>query len=189
MRWALPSQGWGGNVNVCRKLGVMFMEDNGNYGPTTQMPWNVRTTYPSFLDGTSSAILVRIRWKSTRTSTLAKTSQSKGRSAFRTTLNQMGVAWSPATGPCVSFRRRSMAWCTPRSSLRLAAGCQSMRGNFPPNRMPSPSDRVEVVSGKVAVVILDIRLSLTHSLTTDGFQGLATPITPTASRPPALPVG
>jgi hypothetical protein len=30
MRWASPSQGWGGNLNVCRKLGVMFMEDNGN---------------------------------------------------------------------------------------------------------------------------------------------------------------
>ncbi len=36
----------------------MFMEDNGPYGPTTQMPWNVRTTFPSFLDGTSSTILL-----------------------------------------------------------------------------------------------------------------------------------
>ena len=58
MRWASPSQGWGGNLNVCRKLGVMFMEDNGPYGPTTNMPWNARTTFPVFTDGTSSTILL-----------------------------------------------------------------------------------------------------------------------------------
>ena len=58
MRWASPTQGWGGNLNACRKLGVMFMEDNGNYGPTTQMPWNVRTTFSAFLDGASSTILL-----------------------------------------------------------------------------------------------------------------------------------
>jgi hypothetical protein len=58
MRWASPSQGWGGNLLVCRKLGVMFMEDNGPYGPTTTMPWNARTTFPAFVDGTSNTILL-----------------------------------------------------------------------------------------------------------------------------------
>jgi prepilin-type N-terminal cleavage/methylation domain-containing protein/prepilin-type processing-associated H-X9-DG protein len=58
MRWASPSQGWGGNLNACRKLGVMFMEDNGPYGPATQMQWNVRTTFSAFLDGTSSTVLL-----------------------------------------------------------------------------------------------------------------------------------
>jgi prepilin-type processing-associated H-X9-DG protein len=58
MRWASPPQGWGGNVNVCRKLGIMFMEDNGNYGTTTQMPWNVRTTFAAIYDGASSTLLL-----------------------------------------------------------------------------------------------------------------------------------
>ena len=59
MRWASPLQGWGGNVNVCRKLGVMFMEDYGPYGPTaTTMPWNVRTTMPALVDGGSNTLLL-----------------------------------------------------------------------------------------------------------------------------------
>ncbi len=59
MRWASPSQGWGGNLNVCRKLGVMFLEDYGVFGPSpTAMPWNVRTTFPAILDGTSSTLLL-----------------------------------------------------------------------------------------------------------------------------------
>ena len=59
MRWASPSQGWGGNVNVCKKLGVMSLEDYGNFGPSpTQMPWNVRTTFPAILDGTSNTLLL-----------------------------------------------------------------------------------------------------------------------------------
>ena len=36
----------------------MFMEDNGPYGPTSPMPWNTRTTFPTFSDGTSSTILL-----------------------------------------------------------------------------------------------------------------------------------
>jgi prepilin-type N-terminal cleavage/methylation domain-containing protein/prepilin-type processing-associated H-X9-DG protein len=58
MTWASASQGWSGNVNVCRKLGVMFLEDYGPYGPTTNMPWNVRTTYPAIQDGTSNTLLL-----------------------------------------------------------------------------------------------------------------------------------
>jgi prepilin-type N-terminal cleavage/methylation domain-containing protein/prepilin-type processing-associated H-X9-DG protein len=59
MRWASPSQGWGGNLNVCRKLGVMFMEDYGPFGPTTtSMPWNVRTTMAALVDGASNTILL-----------------------------------------------------------------------------------------------------------------------------------
>jgi prepilin-type N-terminal cleavage/methylation domain-containing protein/prepilin-type processing-associated H-X9-DG protein len=59
MRCASPSQGWGGDVNVCKKLGVMFLEDYGPYGPTpTQMPWNVRTTYAAITDGSSNTLLL-----------------------------------------------------------------------------------------------------------------------------------
>lgn len=59
MRWASPSQGWGGNVNVCKKLGVMFLEDYGPFGPTpTTMPWNVRTTFAALTDGASNTLLL-----------------------------------------------------------------------------------------------------------------------------------
>jgi prepilin-type N-terminal cleavage/methylation domain-containing protein/prepilin-type processing-associated H-X9-DG protein len=59
MRWASGSQGWGGNVNVCKKLGVMFLEDYGPYGPTTaSMPYNVRTTLAAITDGTSNTLLL-----------------------------------------------------------------------------------------------------------------------------------
>jgi prepilin-type processing-associated H-X9-DG protein len=59
MRWASPAQGWGGNVNVCRKLGVMFLEDYGPYGPSpTAMPWNVRTTFATITDGASNTLLL-----------------------------------------------------------------------------------------------------------------------------------
>jgi prepilin-type N-terminal cleavage/methylation domain-containing protein/prepilin-type processing-associated H-X9-DG protein len=59
MRWAPPSQGWSGNVNVCRKLGLMFLEDYGPYGPPpTQMPWNVRTTFPAIVDGTTNTLML-----------------------------------------------------------------------------------------------------------------------------------
>jgi prepilin-type N-terminal cleavage/methylation domain-containing protein/prepilin-type processing-associated H-X9-DG protein len=58
-RWASPTQGWGGNLNVCRKLGVMFLEDYGNFGPAaSQMPWNARTTFASIYDGASNTLLV-----------------------------------------------------------------------------------------------------------------------------------
>jgi prepilin-type N-terminal cleavage/methylation domain-containing protein len=58
MRWASPTQGWAGNVNVTRKLGVMFMEDNGVFGPTSSMPWNARTTLAALQDGASNTILL-----------------------------------------------------------------------------------------------------------------------------------
>jgi prepilin-type processing-associated H-X9-DG protein len=59
MRWASPSQGYGGNVNVCKKMGMMFLEDYGPYGPSaTTMPWNVRTTFAAITDGTSNTLLV-----------------------------------------------------------------------------------------------------------------------------------
>jgi prepilin-type N-terminal cleavage/methylation domain-containing protein/prepilin-type processing-associated H-X9-DG protein len=59
MQWASPSQGWSGNLNACRKLGVMFLEDYGPYGPSpTSMPWNARTTFPAFIDGTSNTLLL-----------------------------------------------------------------------------------------------------------------------------------
>jgi prepilin-type N-terminal cleavage/methylation domain-containing protein/prepilin-type processing-associated H-X9-DG protein len=59
MRWAPPAQGWGGNLNVCRKTGVMFLEDYGPYGPSpTQMPWNARTTFAALYDGASSTLLL-----------------------------------------------------------------------------------------------------------------------------------
>ncbi len=59
MRWASPSQGYGGNVNVCKKMGMMFLEDYGPYGPSAAtMPWNVRTTFAAITDGTSNTLLM-----------------------------------------------------------------------------------------------------------------------------------
>ncbi len=59
MGWASSQQGWGGNVNVCKKLGVMFLEDYGPFGPqATQMPWNVRTTFAMITDGSSNTLLL-----------------------------------------------------------------------------------------------------------------------------------
>ena len=49
---------WSFNVNVCRCLGLMFMEDNGNYGPTTSMPWNVRNNPASLVDGASQTLML-----------------------------------------------------------------------------------------------------------------------------------
>jgi prepilin-type N-terminal cleavage/methylation domain-containing protein/prepilin-type processing-associated H-X9-DG protein len=59
MRWASGPQGWGGNVNVCKKLGVMFLEDYGPFGSSpAQMPYNVRTTFPMITDGTTNTLLL-----------------------------------------------------------------------------------------------------------------------------------
>ena len=49
---------WSFNVGVCRCLGLMFMEDNGNYGPTTTMPWNVRNNPASLVDGASQTLML-----------------------------------------------------------------------------------------------------------------------------------
>jgi prepilin-type N-terminal cleavage/methylation domain-containing protein/prepilin-type processing-associated H-X9-DG protein len=59
--WAQQSrsQYWSSEVNIGRKLGVMFLEDYGPYGPTpTNMPWNIRTTRQAIVDGTSNTILL-----------------------------------------------------------------------------------------------------------------------------------
>ena len=59
MRWASPTQGWGGNVNVCKRMGMMFLEDYGDYGPSpTPAQWNTRTTFAAITDGASNTILL-----------------------------------------------------------------------------------------------------------------------------------
>ncbi len=59
MQWVSLTQGWSGDLNVCKKLGVMFLEDYGPYGPTpAQSPMNVRTTYPAITDGTTNTIML-----------------------------------------------------------------------------------------------------------------------------------
>jgi prepilin-type N-terminal cleavage/methylation domain-containing protein/prepilin-type processing-associated H-X9-DG protein len=57
--WAPKSQNWSGEVYVGRKLGVMFLQDYGPYGPTpTNEPWNIRTTLPAIVDGTTNTVLL-----------------------------------------------------------------------------------------------------------------------------------
>ncbi len=55
---SMGSGGWSFNVSVTRCLGLMFMEDNGLYGTTTPMPWNVRNTPASITDGSSSTLML-----------------------------------------------------------------------------------------------------------------------------------
>lgn len=46
-------------LNVCRKLGVMFLEDYGPYGPTAaSSPMNARTTTAAIVDGQSYTVLL-----------------------------------------------------------------------------------------------------------------------------------
>ncbi len=54
----MGGEDWGTNVSVTRKMGLMFMEDNGNYGPQTSMPWNVRNTPASISDGSSDTLML-----------------------------------------------------------------------------------------------------------------------------------
>ena len=249
MRWASPSQGWGGNLLVCRKLGVMFMEDNGPYGPTTMMPWNARTTFPVFLDGTSNTILLSentlagagspsvysknsetnwacplanfcgfigssnicgtngsciggqlqphrrvsmgragnwlIELEPTRTSTTDRTYRLRARSRSPTALILAAVTWFSAMVPCGLSPRPWTARCTQRSSPRPAASWRFTPDSFLSHRMRLPSKRGKRVSGKGQVGVLYGHLPLT----VEDSQGLATPMTPTASRPPALPGG
>jgi hypothetical protein len=60
MRWASPTQSWRGNLNACRKVGVTSLEVYGTYGPSpNSLPWNARTMFPAFIDGSSNTLLPR----------------------------------------------------------------------------------------------------------------------------------
>ena len=58
LRSAPDATAWSGEVNVCKKLGLMFMFDNGPYGPTTPQPENVSNSFPSLTDGSSNTIML-----------------------------------------------------------------------------------------------------------------------------------
>jgi prepilin-type N-terminal cleavage/methylation domain-containing protein/prepilin-type processing-associated H-X9-DG protein len=59
MLWAPKVLDYSGEVNVGRKLGVMFLQDYGPYGPTpTNMPWNIRSTLQAIVDGTTNTVLL-----------------------------------------------------------------------------------------------------------------------------------
>jgi prepilin-type N-terminal cleavage/methylation domain-containing protein/prepilin-type processing-associated H-X9-DG protein len=49
-----------GEVDACRKLGVMFLEDYGPFGPSSQPATgvSVRTTIPAIVDGTTNTVLL-----------------------------------------------------------------------------------------------------------------------------------
>ena len=55
---ATPSATMLGNMGVCQKMGVMFLESTYPQGVTTNIPWNLRSTLTGMVDGTSSTALV-----------------------------------------------------------------------------------------------------------------------------------
>ncbi len=59
--WAPTSLGWPSTLGVTQKLGVMFIETvfpQGIANSTIRIPWNVRSTPTSIVDGSSSTILM-----------------------------------------------------------------------------------------------------------------------------------
>lgn len=59
LQWASVPASAGAEVDVCRKLGVMFLEDYGPYGPSaSNVSVNVRTTRAAIVDGLSNTILL-----------------------------------------------------------------------------------------------------------------------------------
>jgi len=59
MQWAPPATGYLGTIGVMQKLGVMFLESTFPQGATqVKIPWNVRSSLTSIVDGASSTILL-----------------------------------------------------------------------------------------------------------------------------------
>jgi prepilin-type N-terminal cleavage/methylation domain-containing protein/prepilin-type processing-associated H-X9-DG protein len=59
LQWSPIPVSWPAEAGVCAKLGVMFLEDYGPYGPAqTKMPMKVRTTLISIVDGLSNTVLI-----------------------------------------------------------------------------------------------------------------------------------
>jgi prepilin-type processing-associated H-X9-DG protein len=59
MTWAPASTGYLGTIGVMQKLGVMFLESTFPQGVTqVKIPWNVRSSLTSMVDGASSTILL-----------------------------------------------------------------------------------------------------------------------------------
>jgi prepilin-type N-terminal cleavage/methylation domain-containing protein/prepilin-type processing-associated H-X9-DG protein len=46
------------SAGICQKLGVMFLESTYPQGNPTRVPWNIRSTLNSMVDGASSTILI-----------------------------------------------------------------------------------------------------------------------------------
>ncbi len=59
--WAPASLGWPSTIGVTQKLGVMFIETvfpQGAVSSNIRIPWNIRSTPTSVVDGSSSTILM-----------------------------------------------------------------------------------------------------------------------------------
>ena len=59
LQWSPQAADMPGEMNACRKLGVMFLEDYGPYGPAAKpASVNVRTTIPAIVDGSTNTVLL-----------------------------------------------------------------------------------------------------------------------------------
>jgi prepilin-type N-terminal cleavage/methylation domain-containing protein/prepilin-type processing-associated H-X9-DG protein len=56
--WAPAATSWPGTIGVTQKLGVMFPESSFPQGIQVRIPWNVRTSLTSVVDGASNTILM-----------------------------------------------------------------------------------------------------------------------------------
>ncbi len=56
--WAPTATGMSGTIGVTQKLGVMFLESTFPQGIQTRVPWNVRSSLASIVDGASSTIMM-----------------------------------------------------------------------------------------------------------------------------------
>jgi prepilin-type N-terminal cleavage/methylation domain-containing protein/prepilin-type processing-associated H-X9-DG protein len=56
--WAPATNGWQGTIGVTQKLGVMFPESTFPQGTQVTIPWNVRSSLTSMVDGASNTILM-----------------------------------------------------------------------------------------------------------------------------------
>jgi len=58
LTWAPAATGYLGTMGVTQKLGVMFLESTFPQGVQTRIPWNVRSSMTSIVDGAASTILI-----------------------------------------------------------------------------------------------------------------------------------
>jgi len=56
--WAPSATGLAGTIGVTQKLGVMFLESTFPQGVQQRIPWNVRSSLASIVDGSSATILM-----------------------------------------------------------------------------------------------------------------------------------
>jgi prepilin-type N-terminal cleavage/methylation domain-containing protein/prepilin-type processing-associated H-X9-DG protein len=56
--WASTTIGWPATIGVTQKLGVFFPESSFTQGIQTRIPWNVRSSLTSMVDGASNTIMI-----------------------------------------------------------------------------------------------------------------------------------